>query len=111
MFCTGGIRCEKASSYMLNKGFKKIYQLRGGILKYLEEMPKKDSKWSGECFVFDNRVSVGNEMKKGTYELCHACRNPISLKDTKSNKFEKGVTCPRCYDILSQMKKKRLNYL
>tara|TARA_B100001123_G_C15156213_1_gene965591 strand:+ start:127 stop:1014 length:888 start_codon:yes stop_codon:yes gene_type:complete len=108
MFCTGGIRCEKASSYMLDLGFKNLFQLKGGILKYLEEVPKKNSKWQGECFVFDNRVSVKNELKNGTYKLCHGCRVPLSTTDCKSNKYEKGVSCSKCYDKLSDEKKRRL---
>ena len=108
MFCTGGIRCEKASSYMINQGFKDVNQLKGGILKYLEEMPKNHSIWNGECFVFDNRVSVQNELKEGTYELCHACRYPVSSKEKKSKFYKKGLSCPNCYDKISLKKKKAL---
>jgi len=108
MFCTGGIRCEKASSYMLKKGFKNLYQLEGGILKYLEEVPKKKSLWKGECFVFDNRVSVKDKQMQGSYSLCHGCRYPINSKDKKSKQFEEGVRCPRCYDSLSKEKIIRL---
>ena len=108
MFCTGGIRCEKASSYMLSKGFKNLFQLRGGILKYLKEIPIKKSKWRGECFVFDNRVSVKNELANGSYELCYGCRMPLKKKDCKSDKYEKGVSCPKCFRQLSNDKKKRL---
>ena len=108
MFCTGGIRCEKASSYMIKNGFKDVNQLKGGILKYLETTPKNKSLWTGECFVFDNRVSVKNELKDGTYELCHACRYPIGIKDIKSKKFKKGLSCPHCYDNLSNSKMKNL---
>ena len=108
LFCTGGIRCEKASSYMIKVGFQNLYQLNGGILKYLEETPKKNSHWKGECFVFDNRVSIRNDLKKGTYSLCHGCRYPINKKDMNSNKFEDGVSCPNCYNNLSSEKKKRL---
>ena len=108
MFCTGGIRCEKASSYMSKKGFKNLYQLKGGILKYLEEMPKDQSRWQGECFVFDNRVSIKNELAIGTYKLCYGCRMPLSNEDRKSDKYEKGVSCLRCFDSLSIEKKKRL---
>jgi UPF0176 protein len=104
MFCTGGIRCEKASAYMIKKGYKNVFQLQGGILKYLEDTPKKKSKWKGECFVFDNRVSIRNEMKSGTYELCHACRNPISLLDRKSKDYEKGISCPKCINSISKNK-------
>ncbi len=109
IFCTGGIRCEKASSYMINEGFSNVIQLKGGILKYLEKVPSKKSKWKGECFVFDNRVSLKNEMKKGTYELCHACRYPINTHDKKSKKYEKGLSCPKCFGKISENKKKRLS--
>ena len=108
MYCTGGIRCEKASSYMSEKGFKNVFQLKGGILKYLEEVPLKDSEWEGECFVFDSRVSVKNEMKDGTYELCHACRNPVSISDRQSKNYEKGISCPKCKNIISEEKKIKL---
>ena len=108
MFCTGGIRCEKASSYMLKKGFKNLYQLKGGILKYLENIPKEKSNWNGECFVFDSRVSVRNELQLGTYEMCHGCRKPLNKFDIKSKKYEKGVACENCYNKTSAEKKKRL---
>ena len=108
MFCTGGIRCEKISSYMIKKGFKDVNQLHGGILNYLEKIPKKNSLWDGECFVFDNRVSVQNELKDGTFELCHACRNPLSKQQLKSKKYFKGVSCPKCYGKISAAKKKSL---
>ena len=108
MFCTGGIRCEKASTYMLNKGFKNLYQLKGGILKYLQDVSKEKSKWEGECFVFDSRISVKNELKPGSYELCYGCRMPLSLLDIKSDKYEKGVSCNKCFNKTSMEKKKRL---
>ena len=108
MFCTGGIRCEKASSYMMMKGFKNVAQLDGGILKYLEKTPKKDSMWNGECFVFDGRVSLKNELKDGTYKLCHACRLPISIKDTYNKYYEPGLSCHNCFDKTSLEKKKNL---
>ena len=108
MFCTGGIRCEKASSYMKKLGFKNLYQLKGGILKYLETVPKNESRWVGECFLFDNRVSIKNEMKKGSYDLCHGCREPITKKDKLSKKFEYGVSCEFCHDNLTEEKKKNL---
>ncbi len=108
MFCTGGIRCEKISSYMIKKGFKNVNQLHGGILNYLEKIPNKDSLWDGECFVFDNRVSVQNELKDGTFELCHACRYPLSKTQIKSKKYLKGVSCPKCYGKISEAKKKSL---
>ena len=108
MFCTGGIRCEKASSYMKKIGFKNLYQLKGGILKYLEEIPSKKSKWKGECFLFDNRVSIKNGMKKGSYDLCHGCRMPINSKNKLSLKYEDGVSCEYCYDKLTFKKKQSL---
>ena len=108
IFCTGGIRCEKASAYMKNEGFRNVHQLKGGVLKYLEDISEKNSRWEGECFVFDNRVSIRNEMKAGTYELCHACRLPISLADLKSKDYEKGVSCPKCINNISNIKKLNL---
>tara|TARA_B110000116_G_scaffold248442_1_gene241473 strand:+ start:183 stop:1118 length:936 start_codon:yes stop_codon:yes gene_type:complete len=105
MFCTGGIRCEKASAYMAKEGFNNVSQLKGGILQYLEDIPLENSKWEGECFVFDNRVSILNEMKPGTYELCHACRHPVSLLDIKSGDYEKGISCPKCINKISHAKK------
>ena len=108
MFCTGGIRCEKISSYMIKKGFKNVNQLNGGILNYLEKIPKKNSLWDGECFVFDNRVSVKNELKDGTFQLCHACRAPLSKTQIKSKKYLKGLSCPKCYGKISEAKKKSL---
>jgi len=108
MFCTGGIRCEKASSYMKSIGFKNLYQLKGGVLKYLEEIPVKKSKWKGECFLFDNRVSVKNGIKKGTYDLCHGCRMPINAKNKLSIKYEEGVSCDYCFDKLTMKKKQSL---
>ena len=108
MFCTGGIRCEKISSYMIKKGFKDVNQLHGGILSYLEKTTNKNSLWNGECFVFDNRVSVKNELQDGTYELCHACRYPLSQDQLKSKKFRKGLSCPNCYGKISESKKKSL---
>ena len=108
LFCTGGIRCEKASSYMLKQGFENIFQLKGGILQYLKDVSCNESKWNGECFVFDNRVSIQNEMLPGTYELCHACRNPLNPKDRQSNKYVKGISCMKCIDKVSANKKLRL---
>lgn len=100
MFCTGGIRCEKASAFMLEEGFAEVYHLKGGILKYLEEVAPQDSKWRGDCFVFDNRVTVGQDLKPGDYDQCHACRNPISLEDRHSEHFVPGISCPHCWDCL-----------
>ena len=107
MFCTGGIRCEKASAYLNDKGFKNIFQLRGGILNYLKKIKKKNSMWKGECFVFDNRVSVKHNLALGSYSICSGCRIPISPKDKKSKKFEAGVSCPKCYDTLTNTQKSR----
>ena len=105
MYCTGGIRCEKASAYMLQEGFKNIYQLEGGILKYLEEVDQKNTLWEDECFVFDNRVSVKHDLSTGTYELCKGCKNPISNDDKKSEKYEIGVSCPNCFNKRSKDQK------
>ena len=107
MFCTGGIRCEKASVYLKKKGFNNVYQLRGGILNYLNKVNKQKSLWKGECFVFDNRISVKHGLIKGTYSMCSGCRKPISPKDKKSNKYEEGVSCPNCHDRLSNSQKER----
>ena len=107
MFCTGGIRCEKASVYLEKKGFNNVYQLKGGILNYLKKVDQKDSLWKGECFVFDNRISLKHGLKIGTYSLCSGCRSPISIKDKKSKKYEEGVSCPNCFDKLSETQKNR----
>ena len=107
MFCTGGIRCEKASVYLEKKGFKNIYQLKGGIINYLKKIPKEKSLWKGECFVFDNRVSLKHGLNQGTYSICSGCRKPISRTETKSKKYELGVSCPKCHDILTSYQKKR----
>lgn len=101
MFCTGGIRCEKSTAYLLQQGFKNVYHLKGGILKYLEETPAEQSLWSGECFVFDNRVAVNNELAPGQYDQCHGCRNPLSPQDKQSPHYSPGVHCPHCYATLS----------
>lgn len=107
MFCTGGIRCEKATAFMLEQGFDEVYHLEGGILKYLEEVPEEDSLWKGQCFVFDQRVSVGHGLKQGEYDLCHACRMPITDEEKQSDKFEQGVSCPHCFDSLTDEQKAR----
>ena len=107
MFCTGGIRCEKTSVYLKKKGFKNIYQLNGGILNYLNKIKRKDSLWKGECFVFDNRISLKHGLKLGTYSVCSGCRMPISPKDKTSKKYEEGVSCPKCHDKLSKVQKSR----
>ncbi len=107
MFCTGGIRCEKTSVYLKKKGFKNIYQLNGGILNYLKKIKKKDSMWTGECFVFDNRISLKHGLKAGSYYICSGCRKPINFKDKKSKKYEEGVSCPNCHDNLTEIQKER----
>ena len=107
MFCTGGIRCEKTSVYLKKKGFKNIYQLNGGILNYLKNIKKKQSLWKGECFVFDNRISLKHGLKLGSYSICSGCRMPISSEDKRSNKYEEGVSCLNCYDKLTETQKSR----
>ena len=107
MFCTGGIRCEKASVFLQNKGFKKVYQLKGGILNYLEKIKKEKSLWKGECFVFDNRISVKHKLKQGTYSMCGGCRTPVSTLEKKSKKYEAGVSCSNCHDSLTKNQKER----
>ena len=107
MFCTGGIRCEKAENYLRKKGFKEIFQLKGGILNYLNTIDKNNSLWKGECFVFDNRVSLKHKSLLGKYTICSGCRTPISPKDKKSSHYLEGVSCPNCYDKLSQTQRER----
>lgn len=97
MFCTGGIRCEKSTAYLREQGFDEVYHLQGGILKYLEEVPEAESQWQGECFVFDNRVSVNQALEKGSYDQCHACRRPVSESDQRDPRYRSGVSCPHCY--------------
>jgi len=107
MFCTGGIRCEKTSVFLKKKGFKNIYQLNGGILNYLKKIKKTESLWKGECFVFDNRISLKHGLKLGSHSMCSGCRMPISPKDKRSKKFEEGVSCPNCHDNLTETQKSR----
>ena len=107
MFCTGGIRCEKASSLMKNEGFKKVYHLKGGILKYFESVSKDKSLWDGECFVFDDRVSVKHDLSIGDYDMCHGCRMPITENDKKTKKYIRGVACPNCFDQTTEEQKSR----
>lgn len=107
MFCTGGIRCEKTASYLFKRGFKNVYQLKGGILNYLNKIPSKKSLWNGECFVFDERITVVNNSKIGNYLMCAGCRTPISKKDIQSPKYEKDVSCPKCFDKLTEKQKYR----
>jgi UPF0176 protein len=108
MFCTGGIRCEKASSYLVGLGMKNVYQLEGGILSYLEKIDEDDSKWEGECFVFDRRVSVKHGLGEGDYIICGGCRNPVSEINQNSEKFEFGVSCENCFRETSERKKENL---
>ena len=105
MFCTGGIRCEKATSLMLEKGFEDVYHLKGGILKYLENIPKEESLWEGECFVFDQRVAVTHCLDEGQYDQCHACRHPLSPDELNSEHYIKGISCPYCFNMLTDKKK------
>ncbi|MGY5450215.1 oxygen-dependent tRNA uridine(34) hydroxylase TrhO [Agarivorans sp. MS3-6] len=107
MFCTGGIRCEKSTAYLKEQGFAEVYHLEGGILKYLEEVPEQESLWEGDCFVFDERVTVDHQLQQGQYQLCSGCRMPISPSDLQSPKFEKGVSCPHCCDALTSEQKTR----
>jgi len=107
MFCTGGIRCEKSTAYLKEQGFEEVYHLEGGILKYLEEVPAEQSMWEGECFVFDDRVTVNHQLEKGDYDQCHACRLPITEQDKQSPLYQKGVSCPHCYDQTSEEQKQR----
>lgn len=97
MFCTGGIRCEKSTAFMKEQGFEEVYHLEGGILQYLEDVPKEESMWEGDCFVFDNRVAVNHDLEKSHYDQCYACRLPITEEDKLSDKYESGVSCPHCF--------------
>ena len=107
MFCTGGIRCEKASVFLEKKGFKNVFQLIGGIINYLKKIKKEESLWKGECYVFDNRVSIKHGLIPGSFLMCSGCRKPISSKEKKSNKYEEGVSCPNCHDHLKPSQKER----
>lgn len=98
LFCTGGIRCEKASSLLMQQGFKEVYHLKGGILKYLEEIPVEESLWQGECFVFDQRVAVKHGLEAGSYKMCQGCGHPISDQDKTSPYYQEGISCPHCTD-------------
>ena len=109
MFCTGGIRCEKASNFLMQKGFKNVFQLKGGIFNYLNKINIKKSLWKGECFVFDNRVSVKHKLSLGSYSMCGACRMPISVQEKKSNKYKEGISCPYCYNKLTKSQKDRFS--
>lgn len=107
MFCTGGIRCEKSTAYLRSLGFSEVYHLRGGILKYLEEVPAEESRWQGECFVFDQRVTVRHGLEQGSYDQCYACRMPITEDEKASGFYQKGVSCPHCYHQTSADQKAR----
>ena len=107
MFCTGGIRCEKAGVYLEKKGFNNVYQLKGGIINYLKKVKKNKSLWKGECYVFDNRVSIKHALVPGSFSMCSGCRKPISNKNKKSKKYEEGVSCPNCHDTLTKSQKER----
>ncbi|MEL6570168.1 MAG: rhodanese-related sulfurtransferase [Pseudomonadota bacterium] len=107
MFCTGGIRCEKSTNYLIGQGIDEVYHLKGGILKYLEDVPQEDSTWDGECFVFDARVSVGHGLKEGPHQLCYACRRPISPEHRNLPSFEEGVSCYQCIDETTEDDKTR----
>ena len=107
MFCTGGIRCEKATSYMKKEGFKNVFHLKGGVLKYFEDISTDQSKWTGECFVFDDRVSLDHNLDEGSYDMCHGCRMPITKQDKESKYFIKGVSCPACFESKTNEQKSR----
>ncbi|MFC3024856.1 rhodanese-related sulfurtransferase [Vibrio zhugei] len=107
MFCTGGIRCEKSTAYLKEQGFDEVYHLEGGILKYLEEVPQEESLWEGDCYVFDGRVAVNHALEKSDYDMCNACRMPITAQDRASEAFEQGVSCPKCIDKHTEEQKSR----
>ena len=107
MFCTGGIRCEKSTAFLKEQGFDEVYHLEGGILKYLEEVPAEESLWEGECFVFDERVTVNHQLQRGEYDQCNACRMPIKEQDKLSEQYQHGVSCPHCFDKTSAQQKAR----
>ncbi|MGI0153646.1 MULTISPECIES: rhodanese-related sulfurtransferase [Idiomarinaceae] len=107
MFCTGGIRCEKSTAYLKSLGFNEVYHLKGGILKYLEEVPEEETSWHGDCFVFDQRVTVSHGLKQGNYDQCYACRMPITAEEMQSEHYVKGVSCPHCHDKTSTEQKQR----
>jgi UPF0176 protein len=107
MFCTGGIRCEKSTAYLLQQGFTNVHHLQGGILRYLEEMPEPGTSWQGECFVFDQRVSVNHQLEPGSYSLCHACGLPLSPADRELPSYREGVSCVHCLDRFSDVDRAR----
>ena len=108
MYCTGGIRCEKSTAYLIQEGFQQVYHLKGGILKYLETIPEEASLWEGECFVFDDRVSVNHALEKGDWELCYGCQTPINRQDRDSPHFQPGIQCPHCFEHLSDERRRAL---
>ncbi|ABC63767.1 rhodanese-related sulfurtransferase [Erythrobacter litoralis] len=107
MFCTGGIRCEKSTSFLRQEGIEDVYHLKGGILKYLEAVPEEETLWDGECFVFDERVTVKHGLEQGTHALCRACRRPVSLEDQQSQAYEEGISCPACIDERDEAQRAR----
>ena len=107
MYCTGGIRCEKATAYMRRLGFAEVYHLKGGILRYLEEIPTSESRWQGECFVFDERVSVDHALEPGSYRLCHGCKSPLAEAEQSGPGYEPGVSCRYCHDLLTVSQRQR----
>ena len=107
MFCTGGIRCEKASSFLKAKGFNNVHHLKGGILSYMEKIDESESLWQGECFVFDDRVALNHRLEVGSFDMCHGCRMPITEQEKLSEKYQKGISCPNCFDIKSPEQKRR----
>lgn len=107
MFCTGGIRCEKATNFVKAEGLEDVYHLKGGILQYLEDVPEGDSLWEGECFVFDERVSVKHDLSPGTYDMCHACKHPITAKEKQSAEYVAGVSCPNCIETVTDEQRAR----
>lgn len=107
MFCTGGIRCEKSTAFMKQQGFNEVYHLEGGILKYLEDVPEEESLWEGECFVFDNRITVNHRLERGSYDQCHACRMPITEQDKLASTYQRGISCPHCYDEHDETQRQR----
>jgi UPF0176 protein len=109
MFCTGGIRCEKSTAYMKEQGFDEVYHLEGGILKYLEDVPKEQTLWQGECFVFDNRVAVDHDLKRGSYDQCHACRMPITEQEKTLDTYQEGLSCHHCFGTLTEEQKQRFS--
>ncbi|MEE9190022.1 MAG: rhodanese-related sulfurtransferase [Candidatus Neomarinimicrobiota bacterium] len=109
MFCTGGIRCEKATNYLLKQGYEDVYHLNGGILKYLEEVKQEENLWQGDCFVFDGRVAVDKNLEQGNYEQCFACRMPLSKEELQSEEYEKGISCPNCIASLTDEKYMRVS--